>query len=493
MKKLAFAFFFVFLFSMFPANIFAYNSGFEAGISNEQEYKEVVFITGEPVVFSGFLKVTSSKRGDTTTTTYRYTLSTPSGDKLTRTLTFVTEEKQKPEYNQIIAETTLKNYTESIKIGGDTYTLDRNNGYIYQGSEVKSINPAVTYYAGNYSGSKVYRMNGNKGTVKVSIEDKTVGFSHKYGSAETHQMCYQIEATIGTGNNVKKWVGEAQVNVSFADKSSIEYVENDPQYISFRGGYLLRRNSEDVMTYAYNLPKFDENGNEIGRNTGSNSLRLDGIYTENRLVVPEVRDISGTWGKDDINKLLSLEIFPKDSLYFGPKLYILRSDFAVAVAKAIGIAPYEPPKNALYSTRKMPVEVSPFKDVPTNDPNYGYIKAASDIGLISGIGPSQFGPSLPLTRAQAAVIFIRALGLENLAPQGYFKTGFLDDSSIPLWAKRSVYVVREIGLVGGDTFGRFNPESYVTREEAASMISRMIDFMMKDLTFDYVERVLNFR
>ncbi|MGB9809303.1 MAG: S-layer homology domain-containing protein, partial [Caldanaerobacter sp.] len=64
---------------------------------------------------------------------------------------------------------------------------------------------------------------------------------------------------------------------------------------------------------------------------------------------------------------------------------------------------------------------------------------------------------------------------------------------IPVWAKRSVYVAREIGLVGGDTFGRFNPDSYVTREEAASMISRMIDFMMRDLTFDYVERVLNFK
>ncbi|MGB9809341.1 MAG: S-layer homology domain-containing protein, partial [Caldanaerobacter sp.] len=207
MKKLVFAILFVFLFSVLPMHIFAYNSGFEAGISNEQEYKEVVFITGEPVIFSGFLKVTSSKRGDTTTTTYRYTLTTPSGDKLTRTLTFVTEEKQKLEYNQIIAETTLKNYTESIKIGGNTYTLDRNNGYIYQGSEVRSINPAVTYYAGNYSGSKVYRVNGNKGMVKVSIEDKTVGFSHKYGSAETHQMYYQIEATIGTGNDLKKWFG----------------------------------------------------------------------------------------------------------------------------------------------------------------------------------------------------------------------------------------------------------------------------------------------
>lgn len=477
----------------FPVQVFANDAGFEGGIANEQEYKEVVFITGQPIIFSGVLKINQSVRGDTTTTTYRYDLASDSGDKLTRSFTFVTQETKKPEYNQMISQTTLKTYTENIKIGGNTYTLDRNNGYIYSGSEVKSINPGVTYYAGNYSGVKLYRVNGNKGTVKVTIDDKTVGFIHKYGSADTHQINYLIESTMGSNGEVKKWVGEAHVNVSFTDKSSIEYVENDPQYISFRGGYLLRRNSGDMMNYSYNLPKLDDNSNEIGRNIGNGSLKLDGVSFEDRLVVPQVKDINGTWGKEDIKKLMSMEIFPNDSEYFGPKLPILRSDFTVAVAKAIGLKPYEPPKSTLYSARnKSAIEISPFIDISTTDPNYGYIKAASDAGLISGTAPNQFSPSRSLTRAQAAVIFIRALGLENLAPSGNFDTGFLDDYAIPLWAKRSIYVAREIGLISGDEYGRFNPDGYVTREEAASMISRMINFMMNDLTFDYVMRILNY-
>ncbi|HHW57342.1 MAG TPA: S-layer homology domain-containing protein [Clostridia bacterium] len=482
----------VFLLSSFN-QVFANDAGFENGIANEQEYREVVFITGEPIVFKGVLKVSKTVKGDTIKTTYRYDLTSERGDKLTRSLSFVTQQMKKPEYNQIISQTALSTYSENIKIGNNTYALDRNNGYVFLGSEVRSINPAVTYYAGNYSGVKLYRINGTKGTVKVSINDKTVGFTHKYGSAETHQIDYLIESSIGTNKEAKKWTGEAHVNVSFTDKSTIEYVENDPQYISFRGGYLLKQNSDNMMNYSYNLSKLDDNSNEIGRNIGNGSLKLEGVPLEKRLVVPNVKDINGTWGREDIKKLLAMEIFPNDSEYFGPKLPILRMNFTTAVAKAIGLEPEEPTKTTLYAGRnKVPAEISPFIDVSVSDPNYGYIKKASDVGLISGTAPNQFSPSKSLTRAEAAVIFIRALGLENLAPSGNFATGFLDDSLIPLWAKRSVYVARNIGLLSGDGYGRFNPSDYVTREEAAAMISRMLDFMMRDLTFDYVMRILNY-
>lgn len=76
----------------FPVQVFANDAGFEGGIANEQEYKEVLFITGQPIIFSGVLKINQSVRGDTTTTTYRYDLTSESGDKLTRSLTFVTQE-----------------------------------------------------------------------------------------------------------------------------------------------------------------------------------------------------------------------------------------------------------------------------------------------------------------------------------------------------------------------------------------------------------------
>lgn len=480
------------IFIIIPVCAFASDAGYEGGIANEYEYKEVVFVSGAPVIFSGTLTVSSSSRSGTTTTTYRYQLSTTTGDRLTRTVTLFTTDTQKPDYKQVISTTNVERYSENIRIGNDNYVLDRNNGYVYNGSQLKSASPGVNYFAGNYSGIKIYRVNGNQGTVKVYITDKTVGFDHNYGSVKTHRIDFLIDSTRDLNNNTVKWSGEAHVDVSFAEKSSLDYIQNDPQYISFRGGYLLEKTGSDVMNYTYDLPKLDDNGNEIGRNTGSGSLRLDEVPSEKRLVVPDVKDITGTWGADSIKELLSMEVFPNDSTYFGPKFPILRSDFTVAVSKAINLAPYKPAKTSSYNQKSKNQEVSPFIDVPVNDANYGYIKAASDAGLISGTAPFQFSPAKSLTRAQAAVIFIRALGLENLGPTGNFNTGFADDSKISVWAKRDIYVAREIGLISGDENGNFNPDSPVTREEAASMISRMIDFMMNDLTVDYVERVLNY-
>lgn len=491
MKKTIIALITAILISL-PVCAFANDAGYDGGIANEYEYKEIVFVSGAPVIFSGTLTVSSSNRAGTTTTTYRYQLSTTAGDRLTRTLTFLTTDIQKPDYKQVISTTNLERYSENIRIGSDSYVLDRNNGYIYNGSQLKSVNPGVNYFAGNYSGVKIYRVNGNQGTVKVYITDKTVGFDHNYGSVNTHKIDFLIDSTRDVNGSTVKWSGEAHVDVSFAEKSSFEYIQNDPQYISFRGGYVLKKTGSDVMNYTYNLPKLDDNGNETGRNIGSGSLRLDEVPTEKRLVVPDIKDITGTWGADSIKELMSMEVFPNDSTYFGPKFPILRSDFTVAIAKAINLVPYKPAKTSSYYQNAKNAEISPFIDVPVSDANYGYIKAASDAGLISGTAPFQFSPTKSLTRAQAAVIFIRALGLENLGPTGNFSTGFVDDYKIPIWAKRDVYVAREIGLISGDENGNFNPDNTVTREEAASMISRMIDFMMKDLTVDYVERVLNY-
>lgn len=478
----------VFISIIIPSYVYANDAGYEGGIANEYEYKEVVFLTGKPVVFDGKLTTSQSTRSGKTTTTYRYQLTSDDGGKLTRTLTFSTVETPKDEYNQVQSTTTLSRYSETITEGGNIYKL---SSYVFNGSDIKSLNPGVNYFAGNFAGRKVYTLNNSNGTITVEITDKTVGFDHAYGNVKTQQISYLITGnTVANGTNIS-WNGTADVDVSFTVNSDIEYVTNDPNYISFRGGYLLSKTGQDVMKYSYDLPKFDSSGNVIGRNTGSDSTSLSEVPQEKRLVVPDVSDINGTWGYDDILKLMSMEIFPNTSKYFGPKLPITRSDFTVAVAKAVNLAPYTVPKTTGYAKNKTS-EVSPFIDVSITDSDYGYIKAASQAGLVSGTAPNQFSPNKALTRAEAAVIFIRALGLTNLAPKGYFTTGFKDDVSIPSWAKRDIYVANEIGLLEGDGNGNINPNDTLTREEAAAMISRMIDFMMKDLSVDYVEKVINY-
>lgn len=53
--------------------------------------------------------------------------------------------------------------------------------------------------------------------------------------------------------------------------------------------------------------------------------------------------------------------------------------------------------------------------------------------------------------------------------------GYSDESSISGWAKDAVEKVSELGIMIGDTNGKFNPNGNITRQEMAVIISRLIE------------------
>jgi hypothetical protein len=101
-------------------------------------------------------------------------------------------------------------------------------------------------------------------------------------------------------------------------------------------------------------------------------------------------------------------------------------------------------------------------------------------------------PDVPLTRTEAVAIIIRALGFDNLAPIPGYRTSFDDDDEIAEWAKDSIYMAKEIGLIEGDGINRFNPNKVMTRAEASTMITRFLKFMERDLQKDYRENIILF-
>jgi hypothetical protein len=133
-----------------------------------------------------------------------------------------------------------------------------------------------------------------------------------------------------------------------------------------------------------------------------------------------------------------------------------------------------------------------FKDVPPEHRDFKYIQLVGKKGVMAGVEPARFGPDGNLTRAQALTIIIRALGLEGLAPNPPFNTNFTDDADIPGWAKPSVYVASEIGLVNGDSLGRVLPNQVMTRAEAAAFLNRFITFLQYDIKREYIDRILNY-
>ncbi|MFD2168745.1 glycosyl hydrolase family 18 protein [Tumebacillus lipolyticus] len=98
------------------------------------------------------------------------------------------------------------------------------------------------------------------------------------------------------------------------------------------------------------------------------------------------------------------------------------------------------------------------------------ILAMLDKGWMVGTAPLKFSPEKPLTRAQAAVILVKALGLEE---QSAPSAGFRD---VPAnhWAKRHIDIAKQAGFISGLEYNLFAPEQNVSRQEMASMLARLL-------------------
>jgi len=113
-------------------------------------------------------------------------------------------------------------------------------------------------------------------------------------------------------------------------------------------------------------------------------------------------------------------------------------------------------------------------------------------GIAYGRNDGNFHVDVPIPREEVVVTLIRALGLENVAPNPAPITPFVDGMQISDWARREVYAAHSLGLIQGDENGNFRPRELVTKAEAAAFINRFIDYMREDLVRDYSERMVNF-
>ncbi|MBQ8389371.1 MAG: S-layer homology domain-containing protein, partial [Oscillibacter sp.] len=82
----------------------------------------------------------------------------------------------------------------------------------------------------------------------------------------------------------------------------------------------------------------------------------------------------------------------------------------------------------------------------------------------------------PITRAQAVTMLTRAFQMET--PETVEDLPFADAGEIPDYALPSAAVMSELGYVGGDPAGNFNPAAPITRAEFVSILSRMVEVLI---------------
>ncbi|MFJ5769070.1 S-layer homology domain-containing protein [Psychrobacillus sp. NPDC093180] len=448
---------------------------FNGGVLDEYEYEEVFFLTGYPIKFTGKATVTEKENKNLLTTTYKFTLTSDYGDKLTRNVVYVSDLKNHETKGQTTSNTTVKSYTEKVTMANKTtYTLD---DYQFSQGSVIDNRPATDYYSGNVIARKIYirSVKSGKATfndkITVYMDGRNVGYKNFWGSTDTQFIDYEIEAPEGTSFVTSK--------VSDSKSRVLEYEQHTPSLSSFVGGHAVISSSNIVSEYEYNIPYY--------AGTGTIYLNKEKTPKVERLIVPKFRDIAKHWSKPNIEKLYSLGILDESSNFFSPDAAMKKDLFTVGVAKAVDLRVLEVKPTNKKSTKK-----ALFEDLDVKDPNYVYIESALNKGIVSPVNKDKFGAKDSITRAQAVTIIVRSLGLEGRAPTPGYTTKFADDNKIPKEAKDSIYVASELGLIDPDKKNRINPNEVLTRGKASQLLVRYLNFLESDLKQNYRDDMLYF-
>ncbi|MFV0441105.1 MAG: S-layer homology domain-containing protein [Lachnospirales bacterium] len=449
------------------------------------DYKELIFLTGEPIVFSGKNEVSSNTTPNRKTEYDTDTVTgTGSASYIVEPYEYASEEDPIIERGvdfdinyYTVGDSTVKDYVvnswdETITLDGSSYTVDPNR-LKYQLSITEQEKPAITYYAGDLSSEIYYVADGDADEViKVSQVGRIYGYISGYSHTETHR----IDVTVEKDGEVYEY----QIRPSVMTQKDLIWNDNEPSLISFGGNY--REVMSSVAGFSYNVTNKPTSAYLL-ENEGSDFIETTSTFEQ--LIPTEITKLKGHWGYSNIQKLFALRILDSNPELYKPDHAITRSDFVDMFVKTlkIEIVEQERSKNAIDFL---------FPDVTSKRNDYDVIMTAYDEGIIYGKANSaQFYPDEPITREEAITIIMRSLGLDNLGVLPGTITAFTDDSNISSYAKNHVYVAHKIGLITPDSEGKFWPKKYLTKAQAATLSVRLMDYMRDELYTDFSEGIVN--
>lgn len=480
------------------------NNGFEGGISsgvmlgnqssskNQKQtyyYKEIVVVTGVPLIFEGNVTLTKAIKDNIETYTYNYLLTNGEKNKLIRTAAY--ESFLTYEDTQTVRVTSVKTSSkprETITVDGVTYSLVAVNGRNFSLSTITDGRPACDYYAGELNSEKVYQTGkGRKTTIRMT--GGMYGYDQAWGATEIQDIKVSIYGETNEKNIADIWGGEGTIKIITATSNKLSYIENKPDAISFEGGYLKTQENNSILKYNFNLPIFDSKNVATDSVVSySDTLNAVSFPHQERLAVADTSGIRGHWYEEDIKQLTSLGVvdFGFVTEYTNFNDAITRKEFAKAIVGATSLTLLDLPQKSSRPIRNQPpVEKLPFVDVEEEDEFYKYIYTLYKKGIMTGMSDTIFSPNDPLSRSQAVVIFIRVLGLEAIVQGTNPITSFEDNDEIPNWARNAIVVAAKIGIIKGDERRFLRPNNSLSKAEAATLLNNLINYMREDMAQDY--------
>lgn len=178
-------------------------------------------------------------------------------------------------------------------------------------------------------------------------------------------------------------------------------------------------------------------------------------------------DIQNHWAKNDITKLASKFVVEgRTGTSFVPNASITRAEFAVFVARALGLSGDK-------------TAAAKYRDVSANTVMGAYIGAASKAGIIQGNTDGSFKPNDLITREQMALMVVRAMdstgkGVTLTSDASALLQKFSDRNKISKGAQVAVAKALQTQIITGMTEKTFVPQGNATRAQAVVMLKRMM-------------------
>ncbi|MCL1863117.1 MAG: S-layer homology domain-containing protein [Defluviitaleaceae bacterium] len=447
----------------------------------EMRYSEFVFLGGPPVLFEGTKTIRpGAPVNGSASGSYRIGHSVTAAaiegvGSITRTQNFDVQYRR--EGTQIIYSYIIdrNSWNEVVVTPEGTFTLDTSRSSFVV-SVIEDRTPAISFYRGDISVRLVY-VGGPNGETIVEKTGEFYGFSTAWSAVETHRTNVSIVND--------EWAMTYQIRPSVTVNKELQFVYNEPTVISFEGNY--RELHQSFAGLRYDIFVLPLHMWETPM-SGTHSMLVDNVFEQ--LPAPNLSFLRGHPAEDDIHRLFAMQILQGNPQFFVPNQAITRGQFLTALARAIKLPVEEVvlPR----ATRGQPaVALTLFSDVDSNRPEFRYIQAIQRAGIAFGRADGKFYFDYPISRQEAIVTTIRALGLSNLGLDPTVVSPFSDSDAVAEWAIRDINVALMLDLISPDAEGNLHPRRAMSNAEAAAMFNHLLDYMRNGIVSHYSEQIVN--
>ena len=296
-------------------------------------------------------------------------------------------------------------------------------------------------------------------TTEATTKEAT---TQKSGEVTTQKQSDDTTETTTVGsNNVYNTTKEQSETTTASSRSGGGSSSSASTGSSGGGGGTVRRSTTKTETET----EEDQTEDTTAAVEDVTSVEDETESTTENTVDTEVlfNDLSSTpWAADAINALAERGIINGvDEDAFAPQLSCKRADFAIMLAKLVGLEG---------------TATSNFDDVLEGKYYYNYVGLAKEAGLVNGYGNGKFGPENFCTRAELMVMVANALKVEgvDITADESVLAQFSDEADIPVWARPYIAFLVENGIVNGAN-GKINPNVEITRAEVAVIMFNVIN------------------